>query len=96
MEKQIILSQIPLDQLLAEFKNMVEEAVNKIQPKPIEEKLISISIVCKLFDPPISKPTLNNWVKDGKLKSYRIGNRIFYKHSEVMESMTLRKFGRFR
>jgi len=36
----------------------------------------------------ISLPTLNTYTKSGLLKGYRIGNRMFYKRSELDEAPT--------
>ena len=35
----------------------------------------------------IDLSTLWSWTKTGKLKAYGIGNRVFYKYSEVMDSL---------
>lgn len=35
----------------------------------------------------ISLPTLNEWSKTGVLKSYRLGNRVYYKQSEIERSL---------
>ena len=39
----------------------------------------------------IDSTTLWYWTKDGKLKCYGIGNRRYYKKSEVLECLTLLK-----
>ncbi|MDD1524163.1 helix-turn-helix domain-containing protein [Riemerella anatipestifer] len=35
----------------------------------------------------IDLSTLNRWTKDGKLKAYGMGNRVYYKRSEVEETL---------
>lgn len=35
----------------------------------------------------ISLPTLNKRTKDGNLSAYRIGSRVLYKRSEILESL---------
>tara|TARA_B110000114_G_C15077903_1_gene392667 strand:+ start:663 stop:857 length:195 start_codon:yes stop_codon:yes gene_type:complete len=35
----------------------------------------------------ISSVTLWKWTREGRLKSYGISNKIFYKRSEVLESI---------
>ena len=37
----------------------------------------------------IDSTTLWYWTRDGKLKCYAIGNRRYYKKSEVLECLTL-------
>lgn len=52
-----------------------------------QEKLISPAETCQQFYPPISKNTLARWTKDGRLKDYRIGGRVYYKQGEVLEAV---------
>lgn len=88
-----ILSPIPLDELRNEFKTIVNDAIATL--KPSEETLLNTTHACELFNPPISKVTLIKWTSDGKLKCYRIGGRVYYKRSEIIESATrLKKYGR--
>lgn len=51
-----------------------------------ESDLISRDEVCKILH--FNKTTLNKHTKSGRLKSYSIGNRVLYKRSEVLESVT--------
>lgn len=93
MGNEILLSPIPLDTLRNEFKKIVNDAIDTL--KPSEESLINTTQACELFNPPISKVTLIKWTSTGKLKSYRIGGRVYYKRSEIFESAKhLRKYGR--
>ncbi|MCT6765871.1 helix-turn-helix domain-containing protein [Riemerella anatipestifer] len=41
--------------------------------------------VCELLH--IDYSTLNRWTKNGKLKAYGMGNRVYYKRSEVEETL---------
>ena len=50
-----------------------------------EEKLLSASEACKLFIPAISRLTLIRWTKADYLKEHRIGGRVYYRQSEVIE-----------
>jgi len=57
------------------------------------ELLITGNEACQCFVPAISRLTLRNWTDAGKVKSYRIGGRVYYKRSEVIESAKhLKKF----
>ena len=40
----------------------------------------------------ISLPTLHNYVKQGLLKSYRIGGKVRFKANEIEQSLTERNF----
>ncbi len=94
MENQnIFFSPVSLDTLKSEFKQIIDAAILSIKPK--EEKFLNSKETCNLFEPPISKPTLINWEKSGKIPSYRIGRRVYYKLSEVLDAAkTLKKYGR--
>ena len=81
---QIILNGVTLDQLVEVFRPMIKEEVNKINSNQ-EERLISPSETCKLFVPSITKATLTSWTNQGLLDQYRIGGRVYYKKSEVVE-----------
>jgi excisionase family DNA binding protein len=35
----------------------------------------------------VSLPTLHDWTKNGKIKAYRIGNRVLYKPSDVSSAL---------
>lgn len=91
--QNIILSSIPLDQLRNEFKQIIDAAIESIKPK--EEKFLNSEETRCLFNPPISKPTLINWIRSGKIPSHRIGRRNYFKLSEVMAAtQSLKKYGR--
>ena len=51
-----------------------------------EEKILTRDEVCKLLN--ITKSTLWKRTKTGKIQSYGQGRRVYYKRSEVMESLT--------
>ena len=81
---QIILNGVTLDQLVEVFRPMIKEEVDKINSNQAE-RLISPSETCKLFVPTITKATLTSWTNQGLLDQYRIGGRVYYKKSEVVE-----------
>ena len=45
------------------------------------EKSYTISEFCKRFQ--ISKPTLYEWIKMGKIKPVKIGRRVFFNRKDV-------------
>jgi len=73
-----------------ELEFLIENSLNKIlqaqQKQQLGETLLSPAKTCKLFDPEISKVTLTAWTKQGLLNDYRIGGKIFYKYSEIIEA----------
>lgn len=54
-----------------------------------EKELMTRDEVCKMLS--FNKTSLWKHTRSGKLKSYAIGNRVLYKRSEVLESLTLLK-----
>lgn len=89
---QIILSGITPAALVELFRPMIEQVVFRLKEEQ-EEKLLSPTDVCKLFQPKISKVTLKSWADNGKLKEHKIGRRVFYKQSEILEAGTkLKKY----
>lgn len=63
--------------ILEGVKSILDE-VTKPQP---QTKYITREEVCNLLK--IDKSTLWSWTKKGKLKSYGIGARVYYKQDEV-------------
>lgn len=87
----LILSPIPLDQLLQSITTSVLEAIRSDNKSVLQESLLSTAEVSKLFK--VSQVTVSNWVSKGLLTRYSIGGRNRFKYSEVMDSMkTLKKY----
>jgi len=53
---------------------------NSQSPEPKEEYL-TFSETCEAFD--CSSVTLHKWKREGKIKFYRMGGKIYFKRSEV-------------
>lgn len=66
--------------LLGEFKNELTKLKDQFQPKEPTQYLTRAE-VAKMLQ--IDLSTLHSWVKKGKLKSYGIGHRVYFKRSEV-------------
>ena len=88
MNGQIQLIQLTPNELqnaiIEGINHKLEELKNSFQPKEPEELLTrsETSLLLK-----VNLTTLWHWTKKGKLKSYGIGNRVYYKRHEVMESI---------
>jgi hypothetical protein len=84
----IQLIQLTPTELINAIENSVniklEELKTSFQPKEPEE-LLTRSETSSLLK--VNLSTLWNWTKKGKLKSYGIGNRVYYKRHEVMQSI---------
>lgn len=68
-------------QIILELQAMVKSL---IKDKP--ETLLSPEEARKLFNPAISKSTLNRWQKAGIVTRYIKGGRACYKESEILET----------
>jgi predicted site-specific integrase-resolvase len=87
VSKQFILSPFTLEYLEERFQKIIKEEIHKKNQEDLQEKLFSPEKTCKFFNPPISKVTLHTWAKQGKIKQHRIGGRVYYKYSEILESL---------
>lgn len=67
------------------IKNELEIFAKKINLKEPEE-LLTRTEAAKFLK--INLTTLWIWSKKGKLKSYGIGNRVYYKRSEIEQAST--------
>lgn len=70
--------------ILKGVKQQLEELKKQYQPKEPEE-FLSRAEVAKLLKVDIS--TVHNWGKAGKLKRHGLGNRVYYKRSEVEQAI---------
>lgn len=54
-----------------------------------DAEFLNIDEVGKLFSPPISRVSFWKWEKEGKLQlpSYQLGNKKYYKRSEVIREI---------
>lgn len=71
-----------------------EEVANSGKPGVLSEvatsgigrkSLYKISDICKLFE--VSRPTIYEWIKLGKLKPFKIRSRVFFLQSDVVKLM---------
>ena len=81
---RIFLEGYTLEQLAEALKPLVQPNA-PVQPTSTGEDLLSREEVCTILN--ISKTTLNNHTKAGKLQKYCIGNRVLYKRSEVLAAV---------
>lgn len=83
MNNQIFLNGITIEQLAEVLKSMlVVNTQEQIQPT---NPLLTRDEVCELLS--FNKTSLWKHTKSGRLKSYGIGNRVYYKRDEVLEAV---------
>jgi len=88
---KVILSPIPMDELLQQLREIVREeiAAAKLSQQPNDTKVSYLSRKELAEKYHITLPTLSSWTKLGKVKAYRIGRRVLYKEQEVDQSLKL-------
>ncbi|OJJ14597.1 hypothetical protein BKI52_41930 [marine bacterium AO1-C] len=70
-----------------ELTILIEEAVEKALLDcgiKKEEDLMKIDELCEWLR--VSKATVNNWKSEGLIPFYRLGSRIYFKKSEVIDA----------
>ncbi|MGQ8335812.1 helix-turn-helix domain-containing protein [Sunxiuqinia sp. A32] len=65
-------------------KAALSEFKEELRPKEPEELLTRKEVV-KLLQ--ISLTTLYHWTRDGKLKQYKTGGKVYYKKNEVLTAL---------
>lgn len=92
---QVLLTPIPVDVFMNQILSTINHAFETKQRKEFEEKLLTAAEACKIFSPAIAKSTLHQWTAQGLIPVHRLGGRIFYKYSEIIESAKrIRKYDR--
>ncbi len=88
METPFILTSVTLDS----FKKILSEIVTELHSRPAttdqikdKEDLISRKETTKLLQ--VSFATLNEWTRKGQIPFYRMNRRVYFKKSEVLNSL---------
>lgn len=73
-------------QIRSTIEEVVKENINQtFQPPPInhlpEKALLKASDVCAVFQ--VSKPTLYQWLRQNKLKSFKIKSRRYFLRTDI-------------
>ncbi len=92
MSEAIIVHNLDVQQLKEIINTTVKDQLNDVFEALKREKnetLLTREETFRLLK--IDSTTLWYWTRDGKLKCYAIGNRRYYKKSEVLECLTLLK-----
>ena len=84
MNNQIFLNGITVEQLAEALTPLLNCQTTDILKQP-ENDLLTRAEVSKLLS--INFTSIWKHTRSGKLKSYGIGNRVFYKRSEVLEAV---------
>lgn len=86
MNSAIQLIQITPEQLSELIGNRIADSIEKLKDSiPHQEQLLTREQTAELLQ--VDPSTLWHWSKKGKLKSYGIANRVYYKRSEIESSL---------
>ncbi len=69
---------------LDEIQDQIKQLAKSLHPKSVDEYLTR-SEAADMLKCDIS--TIHNWTKKGKLIAYKIGNRVYYKRSQIESVM---------
>lgn len=79
-----------LAELITEgVKQQLQELKKELATQSANDDLLTREQTCKLLQ--IDSSTLWHWTNKGKVKAYGIGNRRYYKRSELLEALTPKK-----
>lgn len=92
MEKSILLYCITPDELKQIIKVVIQEELLDVRKQLLEkdsEIIFTRKETCEFLK--ISLTTLWHWTNKGKIDSYGIGNRVYYKKVDLLNSLVLLK-----
>jgi excisionase family DNA binding protein len=91
----LALHSLPTPELIELIKRAVrEELASSRGPGQQGEQLMSRQETAAYLG--ITLPTLRQHTRHGALKAYRIGRRVLYRHSELLESLQPMRFKKIR
>ena len=92
-----ILIPVNLDEFWLKVREIIREEINRTQqcattrpvildvPGLTEKPLFKIQEVCSLFK--VTKPTIYDWIKHGKLKRVKIRSRVYFLGNDIRQLM---------
>ena len=83
MESGFYLSGISKEELLQAIKETVKEGTREEFNKLSNDVLLTQEEASKFLK--VSKTTLIDWAKKGKIISTRVGGRVYYKKSDLLD-----------
>ena len=79
-----------LAELITEgVKSQLQDLKKDLQKQEANDQLLTRAEACEFLK--IEQTTLWHWTNKGKIQAYGIGNRRYYKRSELLECLTLLK-----
>lgn len=86
-KKQVIIYNITPDELTVQISDAVDAKYKLLQFNKEKEPEDLLTVEETLNFLKCSKQALWNWRKNGILPSYRLGNRVYYKKSDIFAKL---------
>jgi excisionase family DNA binding protein len=80
MDNSILLHNIEPEGLKTLIAEAVSKALTAAKPKPQDNYLTRFEVASKLH---VSLPTVDKYIRDGKVKAVRVGRRLLFLESEL-------------
>lgn len=84
MDQQIVLTPVPLTDLVSEIVRAVRADMDATAAPPPEQLLTRHETAKQLH---VTLPTLRDYTRRGYVQGYRMGNRVLYKRNEVLAAL---------
>ncbi|MGZ7117711.1 MAG: helix-turn-helix domain-containing protein [Methanobacterium sp.] len=87
-DKKMIIT-LTVEELVNILDSRISFFIRQAPSKKPEDSLLKPKDVAKMLS--VSRVTISQWMKSGRLPYCRIGTRIYFKKSEVLEAMQIMK-----
>jgi excisionase family DNA binding protein len=85
------------EEFWAQIRVIIREEVNKVEKEKPDstafqtsgltyKPLYKITEVCNIFK--VSRPTIYDWIKHGKLKPYKVQSRLYFLWNDIQAMLT--------
>lgn len=79
------LQQIIREEVSRLEKGKLQPSISTETPGLIYKPLFKMAEVCAIFQ--VSKPTIYDWIKQGKLKPYKIRSRVYFLWQDIQQHL---------
>lgn len=97
MDEKIFIS-ISKDELAQTIKDSIKDVLSKEYANSKnfneDENLLTIEDVQKIFR--VSKVTIHKWKKRGLIRYHKLGRRLYFKKSELLDDLEKKKERKFK
>ena len=91
---KILINELTPQELCELIEQAVRKELSPVMKQHAEERLYNVESARRLWEPAVSRQTIYNWMAEGKLPFHKIGGRIVFKYSELMDAVkTIKRYG---